>query len=39
MEDWERAERLVTMYMQKFMDGLDTESMSGRWSTPPRTFR
>ena len=29
MEDWKRAERLVTMYMKKFMDGLDTESMSG----------
>jgi putative DNA primase/helicase len=29
MKDWERAERLVTIYMQKFMDGLDTESMSG----------
>jgi hypothetical protein len=38
MEDWERAERLVTMYMQKFMDGLDTESMSGAMEHAAENF-
>ena len=38
MEDWKRAERLVTMYMQKFMDGLDTESMSGAMEHAAENF-
>ena len=38
MQDWKRAERLVTMYMQKFMSGLDTENMSGAMEHAAENF-